>query len=122
VEFLRGRNVQFIGLDSDGQVDPLIPVWLDAGINVLFPFEVQAGMDVVEVRRKYGKDLRIWGGVNKRALAQGAQAIDAELDRVKPLIKEGGYIPHTDHSCPPDISFGDYCYYMKRLTKICNEI
>mgnify|MGYP002622875774 FL=1 len=121
VDMLRSRGVPYIGLDSDGQIDPLIPVWLEAGLNFLYPFEVQAGMDVLAVRRKYGRELRIWGGVDKRALARGPDAIDAELARVQPLIAEGGYIPHTDHSCPPDISFANYRYYLRRLGEICNR-
>lgn len=118
VEFLRGRGVEFISLDSDGQIGELIPIWLEAGINVLYPFEVQCGMDVVAVRKKYGKDLRMWGGINKHALAEGRAAIDAELARVAPLVKEGGYIPYLDHSVPPDVGFHEYCYYMERLKEI----
>jgi uroporphyrinogen decarboxylase len=119
VDFLRGRGVTFIGLDSDGRMDSLIPVWMDAGLNFLYPFEVQAGMDVLAVRRKYGRELRIWGGVDKRALAQGHAAIDAELERVRPLIEEGGYIPHTDHSIPPDVSYENFRYYTHRLSEVC---
>ena len=119
VDFLRGRGVPFIGLDSDGMMDPLIPVWLDAGLNFLYPFEVQAGMDVLAVRRKYGRQLRIWGGVDERALAYGHAAIDAELERVRPLIEEGGYIPHTDHSIPPDATYENFCYYTRRLGEVC---
>ena len=122
VEFLRGRGVKYVGLDSDGQIDLLIPVWMDAGLNFLYPFEAQAGMDVIAVRRKYGKELRIWGGVDKRALAHGPEAIDAELARVKPLMDEGGYIPHTDHTCPPDISFANYCYYLRRMAQVCGRL
>jgi uroporphyrinogen decarboxylase len=96
-------------------------VWLDAGLNFLYPFEVQAGMDVLEVRRRYGRELRIWGGVDKRALARGPAAIDAELERVRPLMAEGGYIPHTDHTCPPDISFADFCYYVNRLNQVSRQ-
>jgi uroporphyrinogen-III decarboxylase len=120
-DYLRRRGVPYIGLDSDGQVHPLIPVWLDAGLNFLYPFEVQSGMDVLDVRRRYGRDLRIWGGLDKRALAHGPAAIDAELARLKPLIDEGGYVPHTDHSCPPNISFPNYCYHLKRLTEVCRQ-
>ena len=120
-DHLYSRGVKYIGLDSDGQVDPLIPIWMDAGLNYLYPFEVQAGMDVLAVRKKYGKSLRLWGGVDKRALAQGPAAIDTELARVKTLIEEGGYIPHTDHSCPPDISFQNYCYYMEKLAEVCGK-
>ncbi len=100
--------------------DPLIPVWMDAGLNFLYPFEVQAGMDVLEVRRRYGRDLRIWGGVDKRALAQGPRAIDAELERLRPLIDEGGYIPHTDHSIPPDVSYANFRYYTRRIAEVCS--
>ncbi|NLH97989.1 MAG: hypothetical protein GX446_00695 [Chthonomonadales bacterium] len=120
-EFLRARGVQWIGLDSDGRIDSLIPVWLDAGLNFLYPFEVQAGMDVNKVRREYGRDLRMWGGVDKRAIAEGRDAIEAELARVSHLIEEGGYIPMADHSCPPDISWPNYVYYMRRLGEVCNH-
>ena len=118
-DFLRSKAVKYIGLDSDGQIDQLIPVWMDAGLNFLYPFEVQCGMDVNAVRKKYGRTLRIWGGVDKRALARGKDSIDAELERVHPLMKSGGYLPHTDHSCPPDISYDNYCYYLKRISELC---
>jgi len=121
-ELLRGRGVKYVGLDSDGFIEPLIPIWMEAGLNFLYPFEVQAGMDVVAVRRKYGKELRLWGGFDKRALASGPAAIDAEIERLRPLMEEGGFIPHTDHSCPPDISFANYCYYMARLGAVSREI
>jgi uroporphyrinogen decarboxylase len=120
VDFLNGRGVRYIGVDSDGLIDELIPIWLDAGLNFIYPFEVQAGMDVLQVRRKWGKELRLWGGYDKRALAIGREAIDAEMQRLRPLMLEGGFIPHTDHTCPPDISFENYCYFMQRMHEITN--
>ena len=120
VDMVRSRGVRLVGLDSDGCMESLIPVWLDAGINVLFPFEMQAGMDVLEVRKKYGKDLRLWGGVDKRALSRGPADIDSELRRIRPLIEEGGYIPHLDHFVPPDVSLANYRYYMARLSDLCH--
>ena len=118
VDFGRSRGVRFFGLDSDGNIDSLIPVWLDAGIDILYPFEVQAGMDVLAIRKKFGRDLRIWGGIDKRTLVHGYAAIDQELARIAPLIRESGYIPMLDHSAPPDISFKNYCYFMQQLRKI----
>ena len=120
-EFLRGRGVRYVGLDSDGQIDSLIPVWMAAGLNFLYPFEVQCGMDIGAVRRKYGRDLRIWGGIDKRALAGNPLAIDAELARVRPLIEEGGYVAHTDHTYPPDIPYANYRYYLKKLAEVCGK-
>lgn len=121
VDFLRSKGVRFIGLDSDGRIDSLIPVWLDAGLNFLYPFEVQAGMDVIEVRKRFGRQLRIWGGVDKRCISSGKEAIDRELARLEPLMRDGGYIPHTDHSAPPDISFMNYSYYMEKLADTCKR-
>jgi hypothetical protein len=118
VEFVRSRGVEFISLDSDGDITELIPCWLDAGINILYPFEVQAGMDVLQVRKQYGRDLRMWGGIDKRAIAQGPEAIDRELARIRPLIADGGYVPSPDHSLPPDVSFANYCYFVEKLRAI----
>lgn len=119
VEFVRSKGVEFISLDSDGDISSLIPVWLDAGINILYPFEVQAGMDVVELRRRYGRELRMWFGMDKRALAWGPEAIDAEIERVRPLIEDGGYVPGPDHSLPPDVPFANYYYFMEKLGQAC---
>ena len=122
VDFLNKKQVKYIGLDSDGYIEPLIPVWLEAGLNFLYPFEVQAGMDVVEVRKKYGRDLRIWGGVDKRAISRGKDAIDREIKRIFPLMEEGGFIPYPDHSIPPDVSFENYTYYLERMGEVCEKI
>jgi len=118
VEFVRSRGVELIALDSDGDIRELIPCWPHAGINVLYPFEAQAGMDALAVRREYGRDLRMWGGFDKRTLAWGPEAIDAELARVRPLVEDGGYVPHPDHSLPPDVPFANYCYFMEKLRAV----
>jgi uroporphyrinogen decarboxylase len=103
-------------VDCDGNVDQFIPLVLEGGLNGLLPFEVAAGSDVREVRRRYGKNLLIFGGIDKRALAQGKAAIDGELEsKVRPLLAEGGYFPMLDHYAPPDISFENYLYYKMKL-------
>ena len=80
--------------------------------------EVAAGMDVVALRKKFGKELLMVGGVDKREIAKGKDAIDAEVRRIMPLLGEkGGYIPTIDHAIPPDISFGDFKYYRGLIEK-----
>jgi len=116
-EWLRSRGVEYIFLDSDGDITELIPLWLDAGINGLWPFEVAAGMDVCAVRREYGRDLVMFGGIDKRAVAAGGEAMRREVDRVVPLVEEGGYLPELDHSAPPDISWKNLCEYMAYLMR-----
>jgi len=116
-DYVRSRGVEFVGLDSDGDITELIPIWMDAGLNLLWPFEVAAGMDVVAVRREYGRDLAMIGGIDKRAVASGGAVMRAEVDRIMPVVAEGGYIPELDHSAPPDISWPNYCNYMEYLSR-----
>ena len=110
-------GVKHFFVDSDGNCEDLIPLFLKAGITGLLPFEVQAGMDIEKIRRKYPR-LIILGGINKIALSKGRNNIIKELNKVKRVIKKGGYIPFTDHSVPPDVSFEDYCFFRKKLKMI----
>jgi uroporphyrinogen decarboxylase len=121
-DYLHKRGIDLIFVDSDGDISQLIPLWLECGVNGMWPFEVQAGMDVITIRKKFGKDLLLIGGLDKRELAKGKTEIEREiLKKVPPLIKEGGYIPRPDHSIPPDVSYDNYKYFMEFLRKIIEE-
>ncbi|MGQ9730576.1 MAG: uroporphyrinogen decarboxylase family protein [Candidatus Zipacnadales bacterium] len=118
-DFLRRHGVNIITLDSDGNTEVLIPLFIEAGINGHWPLEIAAGMDPVKLRRQYGQDMAFMGGIDKRALARGKQAIEEEvLSKVPLLLEQGGYIPHVDHTIPPDVSWPDFVYYME-LKKRC---
>ncbi len=114
-DWLRRQGIPHIGLDSDGDIRSLIPLWLDAGIDHLWPFEVQSGMDVVAIRHQYGRRLAIMGGIDKRVLSRGGDAMRREVDRVMPLVEQGGYLPELDHSVPPDVSWKNFCDYITYL-------
>jgi uroporphyrinogen decarboxylase len=105
-------------LDSDGNVEELIPCWLEVGINFIYPMEVAAGMDVVALRRKFGKQLLIGGGMDKRVLASNKPAIKRMVEEKTPLMKEGGYVPGCDHAMPPDIPWENYLYYRQLLLSV----
>ena len=106
-------------VDSDGRIDDIIPLWIEGGVNVLAPFEVGAGMDIVKVRKKYGKDLAIIGGIDKMKVAMGQEAIHEELElKVKPMLKSGGYIPTLDHAVPFEMSLGNYLCYRNELNRL----
>ncbi len=111
-EVLRKHGCDVIFTDCDGNINQLVPLWLEAGVNCMFPVEVAAGTDPVALRDRYGKDILLLGGVNKRALIEGKEAIRKEIDRIEPYVKEGGWIPHVDHRVPPDVTFENYRYYL----------
>jgi len=118
-DLLRSNGVDVIYLDSDGNIEQLIPLWLESGINYLWPFEVAAGNDAVAARKKYGKDLIIGGAIDKRALAKGEEVIKEEvMSKVPFLLEQGGYLPTTDHGVPPDVTFENYCYYINLMREV----
>ncbi len=90
---MRGAGCPIYAMDSDGSVGQLIPVWIEAGINVCDPMEVAAGNDLVELRSAFGRKMAYRGGVDKRAIASGGDAIEREIERLSPIIENGGYIP-----------------------------
>jgi uroporphyrinogen decarboxylase len=119
--FLIAHGVDIIFVDSDGDCQLLIPGFLEAGVTGLYPFEVQAGMDVVEVRKQYPQ-LLIQGGLDKTKVAQGRQAIDAELEaKLPPMLSQGGYIPFCDHLVPPDVSWDNFYYYREKVRQYVEQ-
>jgi len=117
-ELCHKHGVDIIYTDCDGNIDALVPYWLKAGINGMFPLEMAGGSDPVKYRKEYGHDVLLFGGVNKRELAKGREAIDAELERLRPVVEDGGFAPHCDHRCPPDVSLENYIYYMERKVEV----
>lgn len=113
VEFFKSHGVKYFGVDTDGNPTLLIPYLLDAGVDVLWPIERTADFDPLEIRKQFGRDLRLWGGVDKRALAIGPDAIRDHLRTMIPLIEEGGFIPTVDHLIPPDVSWDNFRFYME---------
>ena len=112
VAFFMDHGVKYFAIDSDGDPTLLVPLMMDAGVNVLWPIERASAISPVGLREQFGRELRLWGGVDKREVAKGPEAIRAHLRELIPLIEEGGYIPTVDHTVPPDISWDNFRYYM----------
>jgi uroporphyrinogen decarboxylase len=117
--FCRSHGVGLFALDSDGRIDHLLPVWLEGGLNVMYPVEVgTCGNDVLALRERFGRGVRMMGGFDKRLLARGPDEIAAEVARLAPLIHEGGYIPFCDHHVPPDVPLTHYQHYLDTLRAV----
>jgi len=116
------HGVDVIYLDCDGRIDALLPLWLDSGINCMYPLEVGTwGGDPVSFRRQFGKDLLMMGGFDKHILALGNTQIEAEIYRLLPVVEEGGYIPFPDHRVPPDVPLVNYLYYVELARNIWGQ-
>jgi uroporphyrinogen decarboxylase len=111
-------GVPVVDMDSDGYVAELIPLWVEAGIDVCDPVEVAAGNDIADYRRRWGERIAFRMGVDKRAIARGGRAIEAELARLAPVVRGGGYVPGCDHGVPPDVSWPDFVRYARLLAEL----
>jgi uroporphyrinogen decarboxylase len=118
-DLLRSSGVDVIFVDSDGNLDELIPIWLECGINATWPLECAAGNDAVALRKKYGRDLILGGNIDKRELLKGRDAIREEvISKVPFLLEGGGYFPSVDHMVPPDITWENYCYFINTVREV----
>ena len=118
-DILRSNGVDVIIANSDGNVNELIPLWLECGINACWPLECAAGNDAVALRKKYGKDLILAGCIDKRALLKGKDAIREEvMSKVPFLLETGGYLPSVDHMVPPDVTLENYLYFINTVREV----
>jgi len=117
-QIVRDGGVPVYGIDSDGFIGELIPIWIEAGVNLCDPLEVAAGNDIVQFRRQFGNKIAFMGGIDKRAIAAGGKTIEDEIKRNEPVIRDGGFIPGCDHGVPADISWPDYVRYVGLLAEV----
>jgi|ETNmetMinimDraft_15_1059895.scaffolds.fasta_scaffold01308_6 uroporphyrinogen decarboxylase len=117
-DVLQGYGVPVIMMHTDGDCRQLMPMFIEAGANAVHPFEVTNGQSIVEIRKEY-PDVLIFGGIDKKAIAAGRDAIDRELESKLPfMLKHGGYYPYLDHAVDPEISFDNFVYYRGKLREI----
>jgi uroporphyrinogen decarboxylase len=111
-DVLRRHGCDIAYTDCDGNILELITLWLEAGINGIFPIEVRAGSDPILIRERWGREVVMLGGFDKMAFLEGRDGLRREMARIAPYVREGGWIPHVDHRVPADVSLADYRYYL----------
>lgn len=102
-------------MDSDGDIRELIPLWIECGINAFAPLEVAAGMDVVALRKEYGRTIKMEGGFDKRILATDKPTIKREFERLAPVIDGGGYLISCDHIVPHNVPLKNFAYLIELM-------
>lgn len=119
-DFLKSKGVKIILLDTDGDCNDLIPLFMEAGVTGMYPFETKCGMDIVKVRREYPQ-LQMLGGIPKSDIHLGKKRIDEFLEPVDRVLKTGGYIPFGDHFIPPEVDFENFSYYRTKLNGMIDQ-
>jgi uroporphyrinogen decarboxylase len=117
-DLCKKNSIDIVSVDCDGIPSLLIPTWLENGVNTMFPIEVGVWNGSFEPwRRKFGKELRGVGGMNKHMLARDRATIDLEIERLRPMVDMGGYLPCPDHRLPPETIWENVQYYCDKMRK-----
>lgn len=121
-DLLHDRGAQLFDQDSDGNMNPVIDAFLDAGVNCMHPMEPAANMDIVRIRRKYGTRLAFYGGIDKHIIRQTNDAIVNELEyKIPPMVKTGGCVLGLDHRIPNGTPLENYRFYVYKAWEIMNR-
>ena len=107
-------------VDSDGDISTCVSWFTDAGVDGFEPLERQAGVDIVELRRRHPR-LRIMGAFDKMTMPRGEAAMRQEFERILPVMRQGGFIPSVDHQTPPGVSLENYRIYVALLEEYCTR-
>jgi len=116
-DFVRSKGVDVILCDCDGNTNDMVELFLEAGVNGLYPLEIVAGTDPIAIRKKY-PDYLLLGGVDKIAISRGPDVIDKEMEKIAWLMEQGGFIPFTDHRVPSDVTLANFKYYMLKKREL----
>ncbi len=107
-------------VDSDGDINKAIPWFVGAGVEGILPLERQAGVDLEKIRAAW-PDFLLLGGFDKMCMFKGKEAIEAEFERLLPVIRRGRYLPGMDHQTPPGTTMENYRFYVELLKKYGSE-
>jgi uroporphyrinogen decarboxylase len=107
---------------TDGDVNGVLDLYVEAGFDCLQPLECKANMDICKLVPDYGKDLLFFGNINVMKM------IDNDLEKIEEEVKQkitagksaGGYIYHSDHSVPPQVSWKTYQRIIEMVEKYGN--
>ena len=116
---MANHGIDIVSLDCDGKIDTLVPIWVENGVNTMFPIEVGTWQaDLSPWRELCGRSLRGVGGMDKRVFALDRKAVDQEVKRLQELTALGGFIPCVDHRIPPDAEWDTVRYYCDRMRSV----
>ena len=109
--------------DSDGNVDKLVPLWVESGFDIIFPVEVGKWSNSPgEMRRKFGSSLKMLGGIDKHMIVRSEDILRRHLMDMKDEVEKGGYLPIPDHRIPPECSYEQFLTYVRVFEEVFNGV
>jgi uroporphyrinogen decarboxylase len=117
-DWAHAHGMKFI-YHTDGNVNGVLDLYLQAGFDCLQPLEAKAGMDVRKLCPRYGDRLSFWGNIN--VMVMGSNDREQIESEVRTKLEAGkahhGYLYHSDHSVPPQTSWETYRFIIELLDR-----
>ena len=121
-DMLQDRGARLFSQDSDGDMNSVIPAFLEAGITLMYPVEPAANMDLVKIREQCGTRLAMTGGLDKHVVRRTREEIEAELEyKIPPMIRSGGCELGLDHRIPNGTPLENYRFYVDKAWEIIDR-
>jgi hypothetical protein len=120
LDLLDRHGVPFrIFCTTGGDLGPLLAPLLDAGVNGLWISNIMTeAMEYSNLRREYGRDVALIGGIDATALSRGEEAVRRAVETtVPPLLAEGRYLPCLNDRPRDNTSFAMYRSYREALAE-----
>lgn len=106
--WLRRNGISF-WMHSRGNCEGYLKDFIECGLDVIQPLQASAGFDVRDLKRRLGDQLTFFGDIDLRKMSGSEAECEAEIrDKITAAKEGGGYIYHSDHSVPPEVTFGRY--------------
>ena len=118
---LNKSGLPVLAVDSDGHIGELVPLWIEAGADTHWPIEIAAHNDPVEYRKRFGKGISQWGGIDKREVRTKERVYEEIMKKVPWLIEQKGYLPMFDHGIPPDVPLRPFLYMCELIKAVAEK-
>jgi len=115
-DLARSIDADVVVVDTDGNIDQLIPLLDQLGVNGLYPAECKAGNELFSLRRQFPEFI-FFGWLEKEVVNEANEDRIEEkiLSKVPRLIRSGRYFPNLDHSLQPLCTYRNLCRFMTCL-------
>jgi uroporphyrinogen decarboxylase len=103
----------FTSMHCHGNINAIMPMLSEAGVDVINPVGPGDGMDLADLKRRYGSRMTFMGGISKFIGRMSRDDLRAHLEEVYGVGSPGGgFIAYSEGSIPVDMADDDVRYYL----------
>ncbi|HHY46407.1 MAG TPA: hypothetical protein GX506_03810 [Firmicutes bacterium] len=112
----------YVNIHSHGNINEIMPMIVDAGIDILNPVGPSDGMNLAELKRKYGHRITFFGGISKFIGEMDSDQLERHIrDVITAGAPCGGFILREEGGVPYTMSEQNFRFYLEISRKYRRE-